>query len=596
MNRFQALLVVFLVWAAIYLPGLGSTELKGEEGRRILPALTMIDSGNYIVPYIGGKPYLRKPPLVSWAIAGAFNFTQPIAGLLNITRPRNEWAARTPTVLWVLALALVMVAVSGRPGWLSIEAALVASLLFLTTMATVEKGRLAEIEGTYFCLSGIAMVGWMAWWAQGRSPWLYWIVPHLVLGLGLLAKGPLHLLFYYAIVITVLSRAGEVRRLWHPAHFVGLVLMAGMFYAWEIPYMKDPTAAKYATEVWREQSLGRLHAPFDLPSYLENFPRALINLLPWVLFVPLLWRRDFTPLGARELALFRGTRVASIICFFGLLLLPGMLPRYTLILLAPFAVLLAYALGDERLLPVSGALRAWWRTNTALAVVVALAAFAAPAVGAWAKREAIAEPSRFPGGFSISFEFVLLAVAGALFLSLFVVLGRHKLARPALLACGSAIVVGAGYLLYASVGIPLVNSHDHLRPSARKIDAILPVGASLVVYDPDYQPVLYYIQTPIRYAVGIDEVFVEPAPAITPQVEGFTLAERIEADLHRPLAAAPGQPWVLARQESRKRALDGLPGYEVALELPKPVSLILLKPGPPPAAPAPPATPPPADQ
>ncbi len=58
--------IVLLVWAAIYLPGLGSLEIKGEEGRRILPAVTMLQTGNYLVPYVGSEPYFRKPPLVNW--------------------------------------------------------------------------------------------------------------------------------------------------------------------------------------------------------------------------------------------------------------------------------------------------------------------------------------------------------------------------------------------------------------------------------------------------------------------------------------------------------------------------------------------------
>jgi hypothetical protein len=36
--RLQTVLVVLLVWAVIYLPALGSIAIKGEEGRRILPA------------------------------------------------------------------------------------------------------------------------------------------------------------------------------------------------------------------------------------------------------------------------------------------------------------------------------------------------------------------------------------------------------------------------------------------------------------------------------------------------------------------------------------------------------------------------------
>ena len=51
---------LLLVWAAIYLPALGSLEIKGEEGRRILPAVTMLETGNYIVPQIGSEPYFAN--------------------------------------------------------------------------------------------------------------------------------------------------------------------------------------------------------------------------------------------------------------------------------------------------------------------------------------------------------------------------------------------------------------------------------------------------------------------------------------------------------------------------------------------------------
>ena len=64
MSRARYLFLVLLVWAAIYLPRLGTLEIKIEEGRRILPAVTMLETGNYLVPQIGSEPYFRKPPLV----------------------------------------------------------------------------------------------------------------------------------------------------------------------------------------------------------------------------------------------------------------------------------------------------------------------------------------------------------------------------------------------------------------------------------------------------------------------------------------------------------------------------------------------------
>src|SRR2546423_8690329 len=95
-SRLAAVLVVFLVWAVIYLPALGSIAIKGEEGRRILPAVEMLKTGNYIVPEVGGNPYFRKPPLVNWMVAASF----------RIFGARNEWTARLPSAVALLAGAV----------------------------------------------------------------------------------------------------------------------------------------------------------------------------------------------------------------------------------------------------------------------------------------------------------------------------------------------------------------------------------------------------------------------------------------------------------------------------------------------------------
>src|SRR5436189_372970 len=92
----RSLLIVLLVWAAIYLPALGSLAIKGEEGRRILPAIEMLKTGDFVVPQVGSNPYFRKPPLVNWLVAMSFRFFGA----------RNEWTARLPSALAVLAVAI----------------------------------------------------------------------------------------------------------------------------------------------------------------------------------------------------------------------------------------------------------------------------------------------------------------------------------------------------------------------------------------------------------------------------------------------------------------------------------------------------------
>src|SRR5712691_11732876 len=101
-SRHRAVFVVLLVWAAIYLPALGSIAIKGEEGRRIFPAIRMLETGNYIVPQVGSNPYYRKPPLVNWLVAASF----------ETFGVRNEWTARLPSVISVLAVAIAFAIVA----------------------------------------------------------------------------------------------------------------------------------------------------------------------------------------------------------------------------------------------------------------------------------------------------------------------------------------------------------------------------------------------------------------------------------------------------------------------------------------------------
>ncbi len=155
-SRVPHWLVVLAVWAAMYLPGLGSLEIKGEEGRRILPGITMLETGNYIVPYVGGEVYQRKPPLINWAVAASF----------KLFGARNEWAARLPSVLCVLAVALTFLLVA-RPS-LGANGAFFAALMWLTNFGIIEKGRLIEIEALYVSLFGIAIIWWLAFWQQRR--------------------------------------------------------------------------------------------------------------------------------------------------------------------------------------------------------------------------------------------------------------------------------------------------------------------------------------------------------------------------------------------------------------------------------------------
>ena len=325
----SSLLIVLVVWAAIYLPGLGSHEIKGEEGRRILPAIRMLETGDYLVPRVGSDPYLRKPPLINWLVAASF----------KVFDQRNEWTARLPSVLCILVVALLFVTVARAS--LGQRGSTIAALVWLTNFGLIEKGRLIEIEALYVSLFAAAFICWLGWWETKRSPWLIWIGPWILLGLGWLAKGPTHLFFFYFTVVAVLLGEGKLRSIWNLPHVIGILVMISIFAAWAIPFA-HMTGSAHTAHVWSRQFSGRL-APdsFDFRSWALNIPRSLGYFLPWLIFVPLGFGNH--PRSRLQLALIWSIAIPLVVVD----LIPGSLPRYTMPLMAPFAWLIGSILSAE---------------------------------------------------------------------------------------------------------------------------------------------------------------------------------------------------------------------------------------------------------
>src|SRR4029079_6368637 len=110
------------------LPALGSIAIKGEEGRRILPAIAMLQTGNYIVPEAGGNQYFTMPPCVNWRVAASF----------RIFGVRNEWTARLPSAVVVLAVAVAFVTVA--PTRLGPRGSHVPAPILMNNIRMKEKG------------------------------------------------------------------------------------------------------------------------------------------------------------------------------------------------------------------------------------------------------------------------------------------------------------------------------------------------------------------------------------------------------------------------------------------------------------------------
>jgi 4-amino-4-deoxy-L-arabinose transferase-like glycosyltransferase len=514
----QVFVITALIWAAIYLPGLGSVELKHEEPRRALPAVHMIATGNWLVPRVGEVPYLRKPPLLNWLIAGMF----------KLTGGRSEWAVRFPSVLATLALALGVVIFGQR--WLGHLGGLIASIFFLTNLAVLESGRLAELEAVYISLTGLALVIWLAKWYRGTTGLRLWLWPAVLLALGLLTKGPTHLIFFYGVIIPVLIWGKDIKLLVRPAHGFALLLMLVIFSLWAIPCsfavgQHDPLGV---WQFWIHQITSRASESeaFRVQAWLLSFPQTLKNFLPWTPLLILLWTSGIESRGRgitediasdrfRAQAIFYGGRLGMVITCLLMCELPSGSPRYIYPLFVVPCLLLGqvFVQGQSNRL-LQGYLESWRWINAILLVAGALAVLAIPFIGG------INAGSLF--GLSIGIGTMVLAWATQRLPE-----GELKqielAARRALI---TGLVFAAGMITYGTAIVPRIDAMttNGFREVAARIRKELPAGAILWVQENEYKPFWYYLEPDVRYFLSVSDIPANARYFLLPEVAASAFA------------------------------------------------------------------------
>lgn len=518
MRLWQTIFALAALWAALYLPGLGTPELKGEEGRRILPAVEMLRSGEWILPEMEGQPYLRKPPLINWAIAAGFS----LAGTMS------EWSARLPSALSVLALALAggfwlrrFVAGDDASPAEQARAMFLAGALLLVNAGLMSKGRLAEIEALYVALAGLAIAQWINLWRREASPWLTYTLPWLWLGLGLLCKGPPHLFFFYGIVIAVLWKARSLRELAHPAHGLGLALMLAVFLPWAVAVKNRAAIAApkmKAAATWWDQLTERFSfEQFSLGNWLLGPFEAAAMILPWGIVLVFFWKKLEACVAARpgrDLPLVQGLRWGIAVTAVAILLIPATRPRFVQPLTLPALALCALALWHY-----AGA--AWQKHATRAALgllaVISLGSLAVPFFVP-AFRESIP-----------TLAAAVLPCAGAALAVWRLWVKFSHIRQPLKLALAGSLLGVLLAVAYAAIVLPIARGRDDTRPVGRRLSAA--VGAeTLSIVNPGRNPSplhwRFYLTCPHRVVPKLSLVPGGAAYVLVPAKFADTEAER----------------------------------------------------------------------
>lgn len=194
----RVLLLCLACGLLLFVWQLGSTGLVDETPPLFAAsARAMHLRGDWLIPHVNGLPRYDKPPLVYWAMAALYALPDQAQW-----DPLGSWAARLPSALACIVVMLALTSTLLR--WPQARrrtafTALSAALAFGLSPLVLLWGRIAVSDALFSgCLATSLLLSWRCY-ARGGLRW-WW--PWLLLGLAVLAKGPV------ALVLAALTLFG----------------------------------------------------------------------------------------------------------------------------------------------------------------------------------------------------------------------------------------------------------------------------------------------------------------------------------------------------------------------------------------------------
>jgi 4-amino-4-deoxy-L-arabinose transferase-like glycosyltransferase len=276
---YGALAVVFLsvYVGSMFTPGL----LDDADSTHAEAAREMFVSGDYVTLHINGVRYLEKAPLPYWLVA----FSYKLFGV-------NEFSTRLPMVLSVMLLGVLAFcwgrrAFGERTGIYAGLFVYTCAGIYLFTRVLIPDVLLSVLiaAALYFFLTALEAEG-AAW---------RWYAGYTLVGLGVLTKGLIALVFPGGAAFFFLLVTGEWRRWREFRLFSGLVLFLAIAAPWHIlAGLRNPGTAQHHGFFWFYfvnehflRFLGKRY-PRDynkLPATLY-WALHLVWLFPWSLYLP----------------------------------------------------------------------------------------------------------------------------------------------------------------------------------------------------------------------------------------------------------------------------------------------------------------------
>jgi 4-amino-4-deoxy-L-arabinose transferase-like glycosyltransferase len=263
----------------MYAAGLGLRDpWPADEPRFALIARDMVESGQWLIPVVGGDYYADKPPLYFWIMAICYAAT----GSLRV-------AFLLPSLIASLAV-LVLVYDLVRRLW-DRDAAFGATLLVAVTVSFAGQARAAQIDMTVTAWITLSLYGLLRHLLV-RSSWRWYAIAGFAAGLGVITKGVgflalLALLPYAAMRRLRWPLPGIEKGGWRWA-LAPLAMLAAIA-LWLVPMLAkvaasgDPALAAYRDEILFHQTVTRYAESWH---HVEPAWFYLVDVIP-ALWLPL---------------------------------------------------------------------------------------------------------------------------------------------------------------------------------------------------------------------------------------------------------------------------------------------------------------------
>src|SRR5688572_22171280 len=197
------ILSVFINWSVL--------PLDGEEPRRAIVSIEMLQSGNYITPTVFGWTYLNKPPVYNWVMSF----------LMFLFGAREEWVVRLPSLIFLLLWAFFHYEFSKR--FFPKNIAILSALFLLTDfdLFFYALGNGGEIDVFYSFI--VYMQIMLLFYFNQQQKWLQlFLWSYIFCAIGFLTKGFPSVVFqgFTLIALCVFNRSVRVFFSWQ--HLIGL--------------------------------------------------------------------------------------------------------------------------------------------------------------------------------------------------------------------------------------------------------------------------------------------------------------------------------------------------------------------------------------